>query len=116
RDHIALNSIRQRISTCNGCGNRDPLIYAWSRRLLLAQLELSVTPGTRVASFEAHLARMKGLEAQAAAHYRERRISDMERMEAEFHRLEAESWLAREKSGLKGGRPPGPWSLAAQNL
>src|SRR5262249_59575190 len=115
RDHIALNSIRQRISTCNGCGNRDPLIYAWSRRLLLAQLELSVTPGTRVASFEAHLARMKGLEAQAAAHYRERRISDMERMEAEFHRLEAESWLARERAASGEKRPHRSWALAANN-
>ena len=42
---------------------------------------------------------MKELEDQAEAQYRERRISDLEQMEAEFYRLEAEYWLTRVKAG-----------------
>jgi hypothetical protein len=107
----ALNSIKQRISSGKGCPNRDALVCGWSRRLLFAQIELSRGHVDRVASLEAHLVRMRDLEGRANAHYGERRISDLELMEAEYHRRVAESWLAREKSWLKQKRGQEPWTL-----
>jgi hypothetical protein len=95
----ALNSIEQRVASGKGCANRDALIDAWSRRWLIARIELSRGHADRVASFDAHLARMKDLEGRAKAQYGERRISDLERLEAEFQRLQAESWLTKENQG-----------------
>jgi hypothetical protein len=102
----ALRSINRRINTGAGVMNRDELIILWSRRLLVARLEAGDGSGSRLAPLEAHLTRMKELEAGAIHQYRERRISDLERMEMEFHRLEAESWSARAKAG---GPPWAGW-------
>jgi hypothetical protein len=95
----ALNSINQRIISGVGIMNRDNLIYMWSRRLLLAQLETSPSEDERVAFLEAYLARMKDLEKRVDGHFRERRISDIEYMDAQFRRLEAETWLVKVRQG-----------------
>jgi hypothetical protein len=95
----ALNSIKQRISKGNGVLNRDALICLWSRRLLIAQLDMSKSQTDRIAIFKAYLAQMKDLEERANVHYSERRISDLEQMDAVFHRMEAESWLMKVKQG-----------------
>jgi hypothetical protein len=52
--------------------------------------------------FEAHRARMMEVNARADRQYRERRISDLERMELEYFQLESAVWLER----VKAGQPP----------
>jgi hypothetical protein len=94
-----LNSIKQRIANGKGILNRDAWIHLWARRLLIAELDRSSGQADRVAAFEEYLVRMKDLEERSIAHYGERRISDLELMDAEFHRLEAESWLEMVKQG-----------------
>jgi hypothetical protein len=83
---------------------RHGRIAVWSRRFALARLHTLDDEASRVALMEAHLARMRELEARTNAHYRERRLTDLERMETEYFRREAEQWAARVKAGL----PPWP--------
>jgi hypothetical protein len=99
----ALRSIAQRINKGVGVTDRDYQIIIWSRRLALARLHTADDEASRCAVFEAHRARMQELVAGASAHYRERRISDLERMETEYFRLEAERWSAWVKAGLLPG-------------
>jgi hypothetical protein len=68
-----------------------------------------VAAARRCAVIEAHRARMRELAAGASAQYRERRISDLELMETEYFRLEAERWSAWVKAGLL------PWSVRVPN-
>jgi hypothetical protein len=98
----ALRSIDQRVSAGVGVLGRDHMTAVWSRRLLLAQIEAADGATPPVALFEAHRARMSVVEARANRHYRERRISDLEKMELEYFALEAGLWLER----VKAGRPP----------
>jgi hypothetical protein len=99
----ALESIRQRVNAGVGVMYRDHIVAQWSRRLLHAQLDAAAGATPPAALFEAHRARMREVEARADCQYRERRISDLERMELEYFTLEAELWSAR----VKAGRPPG---------
>jgi hypothetical protein len=101
----ALRAINQRADKGGGVLTvRDGRVAVWSRRFVLARLHTLDDEASRVALLEAHLARMKELEARANAHYREGRLPDLERMEAEYFRREAEHWAARVKAGL----PPWP--------
>jgi hypothetical protein len=42
---------------------------------------------------------MKQLEGRVKAHYIQGKVTDLAQMNAVFHRLEAEAWLARVKQG-----------------
>ncbi len=78
-------------------GERDPL-YIWSRRRLEARLDLSTTKAERVAAAQEHLDEMKTV---AELIKRVNEAGDLDRlvqMDAEYRRLEAVSWLSREKS------------------
>jgi hypothetical protein len=79
--------------------------YQWSRRWMEAEGEASGTKDGRVAAVEAHLERMKKWEKGVEA---DRRVGGVfspgDLAAAEFYRLEAEAWLAKEKA-RKGGRP-----------
>jgi hypothetical protein len=101
----ALNSIRQRESKSNSMLYNETFVYQWSMRLLVAQCEIAEGYTDRVAIFEAHLGRMKELEDRVNAHYRIGRVTDLGQMNAVFHRLEAEVWLARVKQG------EAPWTI-----
>jgi hypothetical protein len=95
----ALRSINQRINAGVGFQNRDYATYLWSRRLVFAQLDRNDKKISLVDIFAEHLARMRELEDRGKTNYRNRKISDVEQMETEFYRLEAESWLTRAQSG-----------------
>jgi hypothetical protein len=96
----ALKSIEQRVNAGTGVLNRDSLIHAWSQRLVFAQIDRNDAKVPQVDIFAGHLNRMKQIEDRANAHYRERRISDLDQMEATYFRSEAESWVVRAKTGL----------------
>ena len=99
------NSIRQRESNSNSMLYNETFVYQWSMRLLVAQFEIAEGYTDRVAIFEAHLSRMKELEERVNAHNRIGRVTDLAQMNAVFHRLEAEAWLARVKQGQD------PWTM-----
>jgi hypothetical protein len=83
----------------------ETFVYQWSMRLLVAQFEIAEGYTDRVAIFEAHLGRMKELEERVNAHFRIGRVTDLGQMNAAFHRLEAEFWLARVKQA------EAPWTM-----
>ena len=66
---------------------------------MIAQLDRNDKKISLVDIFAEHLARMRELEDRGKTNYRNRKISDMEQMETEFYRLEAESWLTRAQGG-----------------
>jgi hypothetical protein len=101
----ALNSIKRRESNCNIILYNETFNYHWSMRLLIAQFEIAKGYTDRVAIFEAHLGRMKELEERVNAHYSERKVTDLDQMNAVFKRVEAESWLAKVKQGQA------PWTI-----
>jgi hypothetical protein len=97
----ALKAINQRADKGGGVLTvRDGRIAVWSRRFVLARFHTLDDEASRVALLEAHLARMRELEARTNAHHREGRIPDLEQMETEYFRREAEHWAARVKAGL----------------
>ncbi len=77
-------------------GERDP-IWIWSRRRLEARLELGKTKPDRVAAAQEHLDEMKGVEQLIIRMLQAGQVDRLVKMEAEYRRLEAESWLEREK-------------------
>jgi hypothetical protein len=101
----ALNSIQQRESQGHALFYNEVFIYQWSRRLLVAQLDTCQGNTQRVAIFEAHLGRMVEVEGRVKAHYSKGKVTDLAQMNAVFHRLEAEAWLARVKQGQA------PWTI-----
>jgi hypothetical protein len=103
----ALDSIKQRESRGNGSLYNEVFTYQWSHRLLVAQLDMCEGYTERVAIFEAHLGRMKELEERVKAHYFKGKVTDLAEMNAVFHRLEAEAWLASVKQGQA------PWTIKA---
>jgi hypothetical protein len=78
-------------------GERDP-IYIWSRRRLEARLELSATKEERVSAAQEHLNEMKAAEQPVSRMYESGQIDLLAKLDAEYRRLEAESWLEREKA------------------
>jgi hypothetical protein len=106
----ALNSIKQRESRGSGLVYNDVLIHQWSHRLLAAQFDMCGGYTERVSIFEAHLGRMKELEERVKAHYIKGMVADLAQLNAVFHRLEAEAWLARVKQGQA------PWTIEVDPL
>lgn len=78
-------------------GERDP-IYIWSRRRLEARLDLSATKEERVSAAQEHLDEMKVAEQSVSRMYESGQIDLLAKLDAEYRRLEAESWLEREKA------------------
>jgi len=78
-------------------GERDP-ISIWSRRRLETRLELSKTKADRVAAAQEHVGEMKGVEQIIIQLVQAGQVDRLVKMDAEYRRLEAESWLEREKS------------------
>jgi hypothetical protein len=78
-------------------GERDPL-WIWSRRRMEARLELSKTKAERIAAAQEHLNEMKAAEALITRLHAAGDVDRLTQMEAEYRRLEAESWLEREKA------------------
>ncbi len=74
--------------------------YPWSRRWMEAEKEAAQTKAERVTAVEGHLERMKKWEKSVEA---DRRIGGVlspgDLAAAEFYRLEAKAWLAKEKEG-----------------
>jgi hypothetical protein len=77
-------------------GERDP-ISIWSRRRLEARLDLSKTKANRIAAAQEHVDEMKGVEQLIIRMHQAGQVDRLVKMEAEYRRLEAESWLEREK-------------------
>jgi hypothetical protein len=93
-------------------------VYVWSRRLVEAQLYLSFEPDEpktmspevylslfqvkpkpeRAAAFEVHWKRMQLWEDRLRSLIARGAMSPLDFTEVEAHRIEAESWLAREKA------------------
>jgi hypothetical protein len=71
-------------------------VYNWSVRWLNAQRDLSSKKDDQIAALDGHLQRMKDLEKRVAA--LSGQVSELEASAAEFYRVEAELWLAREKA------------------
>ena len=70
-------------------------VYRWSRRLLEAQRDASIDKAGHVAACEAHLERIKKLEAKIR---RIRRIGfgdSLDVLEVDYYRKEADFWLAQ---------------------
>jgi hypothetical protein len=77
-------------------GERDP-IAIWSRRRLEARLELSKTKADRVAAAQEHVDEMKQVEQLIVRLEQAGQVDFLGKMDAEYRRLEAQSWLEREK-------------------
>jgi hypothetical protein len=76
-------------------GERDPL-WIWSRRRLEARLELARAKPERVAAAQEHLDEMKAAEQLITRQHEAGEVDRLALMEAQYRRLEAESWLERE--------------------
>jgi len=73
-------------------------VYRWSRRLLEARRDASVDKSGHVAACEAHLERIKKLEAKIR---RIRKIGfgdSLDVIEVDYYRKEADFWLAQAKT------------------
>lgn len=69
----------------------------WSLRWSRAEQALSTKKADHIAAAEAHLARMKKWEAVMQDQFKERQVSRFEVVQAKYHRIEAERWLAEVK-------------------
>jgi hypothetical protein len=77
-------------------------VYRWSRRLLEAQRDASVDKPGHVSACEAHLERIKKLEAKIQ---RIRRIGfgdSLDVLEVDYYRKEADFWLAQARASRSG--------------
>jgi hypothetical protein len=81
-------------------GERDP-ISIWSRRRLEARLDLSATKQERVSAAQEHLDEMKAAERLVSRMYETGQIDLLAKLDAEYRRLEAESWLEQEQEKTK---------------
>jgi hypothetical protein len=72
-------------------------VYTWSVRWLKAQRDLCTTHEQHVAALEAHLKRMTELQNRVKSVGKDL-LSPRSESEAEWYRLEAQLWLAKEKA------------------
>jgi hypothetical protein len=72
-------------------------LYLWSRRWMEAEQAVAAEKAGRVAALQAHLARMKKLEANFEERRKNGTAPAYEVPQARFYRLEAEMWLADPK-------------------
>jgi hypothetical protein len=69
----------------------------WSVRWLDAERELSKKPADRIAAVEAHLERMKTVEAMAQALAKVEVVGVRQAAAAEYYRVQAQIWLSQAK-------------------
>jgi RNA polymerase sigma factor (sigma-70 family) len=79
-------------------GDRLDVLGAASRRLLVAQRELSENKADQIAAWEAHLDRMKGVEEIAKGRFEAGTLSRPNHALAQYYRLDAEIGLERAKA------------------
>ena len=80
-----------------GPGERDPLPI-WSRRRMEARLELGRTKVERAAAAQEHLDEMTTADRVVKRLYKAGKIDRLAQIDAEHRRLEAESWLEKERA------------------
>jgi len=73
-------------------------VCTWSYRWLQAQRAISSKKDNQIAALEAHRERLQDLQQRVKTMYQSGLVSLLEVTTVEFHRLEAELWLAREKA------------------
>lgn len=73
-------------------------IVLWSRRWAEAEAQAGTTKAARLAAFQAHVQRMRKLEREVQALVREQSLSPYHGASADYHRRQAEDWLARENA------------------
>jgi hypothetical protein len=82
--------------------NRQPLDFEnlclWSRRWMDAQRDISDEKSNQLEAIDAHLIRVRDLEKIARAWVQVNAITSFECSAVEFHRLEAEHWLAQTRA------------------
>jgi hypothetical protein len=78
-------------------------VATWSLCWLHAQCEMSDKRGDRMAALAAHLKRMNELQQHVAEMNKNGLASSLDISAVEFHRTEAELWLAREKAKFGQG-------------
>jgi hypothetical protein len=78
-------------------GERDP-IYIWSQRRMEARFDLSTTKAERIAAAQEHFDEMKAAEELVNRVHAAGDTDRLDLVDAEYRRLEAASWLEREKS------------------
>jgi hypothetical protein len=83
------------------------VLYRWSRRWLNAERQLSARPADQVAALEAHLQRMRRLEALVQKVQRSGQTTIDEISATEYYRVEAEIWLLQAREEKKD-RPVPP--------
>jgi len=71
-------------------------VYTWSVRWLTAQRDLSSKPEERITALEAHLKRMTELQNRIKSLNKDL-LQPRAEAEAEWYRLEAQLWVAKEK-------------------
>jgi hypothetical protein len=75
------------------------LVCTWSQRVLNAELALSRNTAERIAARESYLKQTRKLEGIARDLYRRRILTELELLEAEYKRREAELQLDFERFG-----------------
>jgi hypothetical protein len=92
-----LKAVRQHISRGGfHAGERDP-VYVWSRRRYEARHELARTKAERIAAAQEHFDEMSQVERLVEQIHKAGDADPLSLMDAQYRRLEAETWLARAK-------------------
>jgi hypothetical protein len=92
-----LKAVRQNISRGGfHAGERDP-VYVWSRRRYEARQELARTKADRIAAAQEHFDEMSEVERLVEQIHKAGEVDPLSLMDAQYRRLEAETWLARAK-------------------
>jgi hypothetical protein len=85
-------------------GNAYDGVFIWSKRVLDAELDVSGNEAERMAALAAHLTRTKRLEDVAKDLHARGVVSELEVLEAEFHRYNAEVQLAEARAAKSSTR------------
>jgi hypothetical protein len=83
----------------SGGASEYVLMCTWSQRVLNAELALSRNTAERIAAYEAYLKQTRKLERIARDLYRQQIITQLELLDAEYKRREAELQLDSERFG-----------------
>jgi hypothetical protein len=90
---VARKGLAQVEKETPGAGRPYDGIFIWSKRVLHAELALSGNEADKMAALEAHLTRTMRLERIAKDWFATGVIREVDLLEAEYHRLDAEFQL-----------------------
>jgi hypothetical protein len=94
----ALDAVRAHVSRGRfDPGERDH-VFVWSRRRMEARLDLSKSKADRIAAAQEHVEEMRAMEAVVARMIAVGEVDRLSLLDAQYRRLEAESWLEQEKA------------------